>query len=320
MKRIAVLGEIGSGNLGDDLGYVLVRDALLRAFDDLDVLADIRPVTPNLFSLLDGYCWDAVLTGCGTLLDLAGGPYVRMLLAASARGPVAIVGSGIADPRHVAPTAGGRAAFAELIAKAAHVWLRASPEGCDPALAAPDPGWLYGWRGDENPREGIGVNVGFAAFSTLRLDPEFLHTLDALRGASPRSSALVAAWRGDLAWLERLRRGEEPIHLVTGTRESTRVLGGWRAVVATRIHLAVLGACHGAMPILPDYAGKVRDVFAGTSVPHTIVSARPGVDELLQAIAAAPATPTGADAVRAAQAGAETQIAATAAALAQAWK
>jgi len=39
-------------------------------------------------------------------------------------------------------------------------------------------------------------------------------------------------------------------------------------VLATRIHLAVLAACHGCYPILPDYAGKVREVFGGTNVDY----------------------------------------------------
>jgi hypothetical protein len=319
MKRIAILGEIGSGNLGDDFGYVLLRDALTRAFEELDVLVDIRPMTPNLFGLLDSYHWDAVLTGCGTLLDLGSGPYVRMLLAAAQRCPVAIAGSGLADPRHVAPTASGRDALHELLAQAKHAWTRVAPEGCDPATAAPDPAWLYGWHGDSNPRNGVGINVGYAAFSTLRLDPSFLITLDAFRSAAPFPTALIAAWHADSLWLDRLCRPGEPIYTIDGTRRSMLVLSGFRAVIATRIHLAVMAACHGAFPILPDYTTKVRDVFAGVASPHTIVNVNCGPRGLIDAVSASPVAPSGGAAIAAASTEATVRVRAVAEALAGAW-
>ena len=108
LRRIAILGEIGSGNLGDDYGYTLLRDHLLRVFDEFDIPVDIRPLTPGMFWQLDGYDWDAVATGCGTLLDLANGPYVQALTKAAERFPVLSLGSGISDPRHMVPTKEGQ--------------------------------------------------------------------------------------------------------------------------------------------------------------------------------------------------------------------
>lgn len=317
LKRVAVLGEIGAGNLGDDFGYVLLRDALQAALGRLDVLADVRPVTPNLFGLLDSYHWDAVVTGCGTLLDLAEGVYVRALR--SARCPVAVLGTGVADPRHIGPTEGGKRALKELLKRCNSVWLRADPDGSHAAQASPDPGWLYGWH-DRGAAEGLGINVGYAAFSTMCLDPMLLANLQIVRNITTYPSSLVAAWKSDLVWLQRLQHNGEPIAVVTGTRESTQVLDRLHVLLATRVHLAVVAACHGVFPILPDYANKTKEVFSGTSVPHLIVSANPSVDELLTAIHAAPQVSVSAPAVQLAQAAAQARVEAAATALLSAWR
>lgn len=280
MKRVAILGEIGSGNLGDDLGYLLLRDALIRNFGELDVLVDIRPFTPNMLPFLEGYHWDAVLLGCGTLLDFADGPYMQMLGTMAARCPVAIVGSGFADPRHVEPTLAGREKFDFLSRASKYVWTRVSPEGCDPTTADPDPVWLYGWHGG-GARNGVGLNLGNATFSSFAFDPDLYLVFEKLRDIYP--TALVGAWHADVPWLERLKKGGETVYVVTGTKASTHVLGSLRALVATRVHLAVLAACHGVFPILPDYTTKARDVFARSNVPHVVVS----IAETAEAFAAA---------------------------------
>ena len=72
-KKIAILGEIGSGNLGDDLGYVLIKREIEKHFD----FVQVDWITPSRFSTLDYMGYDCVVTGCGTLLDRAGGHYFQ---------------------------------------------------------------------------------------------------------------------------------------------------------------------------------------------------------------------------------------------------
>lgn len=281
LKRIAVLGEIGSGNLGDDFGYVLLSRELRAAFDEMDILVDIRPLTPNIHGLLAGYQWDAVVTGVGTLLDQANGTHVRALREAAGKCPIAILGSGMSDTRHAPPTTDGKLAFLELVEKTArHVWLRSPVEGFDPGMAAPDPVWLYGWHGNSEARYLVGLNLGYAGFSTLKLDPEYVNRVKAVRSMLG-TSYLYAAWPDDGAWMTKLRIAEkEHIHLVTGTEESMQSLNACSTVLCSRIHLGVLAACRGALPVLPDYAQKVSQVFHGTTVPHRIFATDSTADQI----------------------------------------
>ena len=302
LKRIAVLGEIGSGNVGDDYGYVLLRNELQAAFDALDVLVDVRPLTPNLHHLLASYHWDAVVTGCGTLLDQAEGGYVQALVRASEQCAVAILGSGVSDPRHLPPTPDGKMLFADLIYKRArYAWLRATPPGYEPALAGPDPMWLHGWRGRDERGAMVGINVGYAGFSTLDLDPGFLATLRSMRSLlreDRRRTILLSAWHEDDAWLRRLREPPgEQIAEVSGTQGSLAHLNDCAAVVATRIHLGVLAACHGVLAIIPDYSSKVREVFAATDVPFVPMDVKAGAEDYVQALDGTP--PNRAQVVRA---------------------
>src|SRR5437016_5901527 len=108
MLRIGVLGEIGSRNLGDDLGYLLLRDELLRCFRRLDVAVHIDYWTPARFSDLDHTSHQVIVTGCGTLLDARGGEYVRRLAQMQDRGAlVSLLGTGMSDPWHLTPTEEG---------------------------------------------------------------------------------------------------------------------------------------------------------------------------------------------------------------------
>jgi hypothetical protein len=104
VKRIAVLGEIGTGNLGDDLGYQLLRDELIAAFRELDEIVEPCPLSGT--NPLDRDTWSAVVTGCGTLLDLVGWNYVQRLNEMYC--PTAILGTGIQDERAAPPTPMGR--------------------------------------------------------------------------------------------------------------------------------------------------------------------------------------------------------------------
>lgn len=265
LKRIAILGEIGSGNLGDDLGYVLFREALTRAFADRDILVDLRPLTPNLAHLLGGYHWDAVVTGLGTLLDLARGPYVAMLRSAMEKCPIGIFGTGLSDRAHQVPTDEGRKMFHDLLGGAATVWIRGDTAGAD--VAGPDIGWLLGdgvWPTDDlpdPPRTLVGLNVGYAAHSRYGVDA----VIAMLRGVRPHmrsTQRLVAAWENDVRFCTDLD-ANAPIHHVTGTRASLFALLEYKTLFCTRVHLAVFAACMGVRTVMLDYSTKVDDVCWG---------------------------------------------------------
>ncbi len=285
LKRIAVLGEIGSGNLGDDLGYVLLRDAISQAVGNKHILLDFRPLTPNMFRLLPGYHWDAVMTGCGTLLDAASGPYVRALLAASDSAPIFIAGTGLADERHIPPTMQGIADLSRLLRTAKFAWLRSS-RSVAAELSGPDPFWLYGWRGTNNSdRVDVGINDGPVAFGDLH---SWRDKVASLR--CRHYHRLIAAWRDDVPVIrsllakESLANASPQISLVSGTESSAAVMNGLRSLVTTRVHLGALAACHGVMSVIPDYSIKVSEILqSGVNVPVRIL---PHTSELVEIEAA----------------------------------
>lgn len=273
LKRIAVLGEIGSGNLGDDLGYVLLRDAISRAVGDEHIMLDFRPLTPNMFRFLPGYHWDAVMTGCGTLLDAASGPYVRALLAAAETAPIFIAGTGLADERHIAPTPQGIADLSRLLRIAKFAWLRATRSAATD-YNGPDPFWLYGWRGqEESSRVDIGINDGPVAYGDMHSWRKHLKSL-----RHRHHSRLIAAWRDDVPCLQLLDASAshvnscaEPV-LIGGGAKSNEALDSLRSIVTTRVHLGALAACHGVLPVLPNYSLKVSEILqSGVSVPVKII-------------------------------------------------
>lgn len=269
LKRIAILGEIGSGNLGDDLGYVLLRDALWRAVGDEHIMLDFRPLTPNMFRFLPGYHWDAVMTGCGTLLDAASGPYVRALLAAAETAPIFIAGTGLADERHIVPTSQGVADLQRLLRIAKVAWLRAARTAPQTILGidGPDPFWLYGYRRTmDNQGSMLGINDGPVAFGDLR---SWRVNLASLRDRN--LCQFFAAWRDDLASARALAQSA-PAHLCAGGMKDSRRLETARALLSTRVHLGALAACHGVLPVLPNYSVKVSEILqSGVSVPVKIL-------------------------------------------------
>lgn len=276
MKRIAILGEIGSGNLGDDLGYTLLRDELIRLFEEEhDVLVDIRPLTPNLHDMLRGYHWDAVVLGCGTLLDYCNGPYVRTLRSLLDKAPVLVLGSGMSDPNHLPPTDEGRQALHDVLGKAVYVWIRG--DGAGPTYAGPDSAWLMGQRILEHHEEAIakterdtlGVNVGYAAYSQYGVD-RIVTAIKGFRNYTQGRQQLIAAWENDKRFLAAVS-ATDPVHTVDGRMVNFEPLLGMHTIFATRIHLAVMAACCGVHPVVFDYSTKVRDVFYDVAIPKTIL-------------------------------------------------
>ncbi len=157
MLKVAILGEIGSGNLGDDLGYLIMRDALFKELRRTGFECDIRCVQPAHFSNLDNTRYNLVVAGCGTLLDARGGGYVERLLIMQKRGiSTAILGSGMSDPEHIPPTDAGEQMLNDVKGGAIAPWIRGD---------APDPLWLLGHTPPRDGASKVGINMGYAAFS-----------------------------------------------------------------------------------------------------------------------------------------------------------
>lgn len=258
IRRIAVLGEFGTGNLGDDYGYILLRDALYAAFAELDVLVGIYPLSGQ--AGIEMNTWHAVVTGCGTLLDEVRGNYVHRLLISDC--PVAILGTGTADPRYAIPTREGARALRNALKLSVYTWRR--------GVEGPDTGWLAGWcRPEGVVGEGVvGINEGPAAHNLAPMEKVLLRVI---REKLQHPSLLVAAFPADLAHLSIASQPEDAILMVDGTRKSFAALAQLSRVYCRRIHLGVMAACCGVHPVLLDYSAKVRQVFAGTSVAHTVM-------------------------------------------------
>ena len=117
MKRIAILGEIGSHNLGDDFCFILLRDLLIEKFRDRDMLVDVRPITPGLFKTFAEYEYSGVVVGGGTLLDKCDGPYMRELYYRGYQheARIGIFGSGYNDEGFFRSTGGGQTVHDRLM-------------------------------------------------------------------------------------------------------------------------------------------------------------------------------------------------------------
>lgn len=305
IRRVAILGEFGTGNLGDDYGYILLRDALYAEFAKLDVLVNIYPLSGQ--AGLDMNTWHAVVTGCGTLLDEVRGNYAHRLLLADC--PIAILGTGTADPRYAVPTREGVRALRDALKLAVYVWRR--------GVEGPDTGWLAGWQRPEGVAgdDSVGINEGPAAHNLAPLDKKQLR---AVREQLHHPSRLVAAFPADLEPLAVVRRADEEVLMVDGTRRSFAALAGLSAVYCRRIHLGVMAACCGVHPVLLDYTAKVQQVFAGTSVAHTILPATMASADLAAVLDGDLPAPTR-ESVEAAQAECLAHVRAAAAALVAEW-
>jgi polysaccharide pyruvyl transferase WcaK-like protein len=140
-----------------------------------------------------------------------------------------------------------------------------------------------------------------------------------IRAATKRTNTLIAAFPGDIPQLLPLQRAGESILLVDGSRRAFAKLARCTTVLCLRIHLAVFAACCGVHPILLDYSGKVRKVFAGTSVPHTIMAPE-NVNPEGIAAALDGAAPVSREAVEAAQRECKAHVRKAATAIVAEWK
>ncbi len=307
MKRLAILGEIGTGNLGDDFGFALLRAELQAAFAELGVPVEVVYSQP-VFQYDSRSGFDAVVTGCGTLLDEVGWHYVEALARCSQSMPTAILGTGTADPRMAPPTEKGRVMLAEALRRAAYVWRRGEN--------GPDTGWLFGWHGAQGQDNLVGLNYGPAVHNVLHLDvPALLRVRTQLR----RPHVLVAAFRDDLPHLRPLMGPREGWLHVDGTPANFAHLARLSTCFCLRIHLGVFSACCGCHPILLDYTGKVRKAFAATDVPVTILDAEHATpDHIVAALHAG--GPVSREAVEKAQTECKTHVRLAASAIVRAWR
>lgn len=255
-KRIAILGEIGSGNLGDDLGYVLIKREIEKNFD----FVQVDWVTPSRFSQLDYMGYDVVVLGCGTLLDRAGGHYMVKLHEMQKRGTLtAILGAGLSDNRHMPDTNKGIQLYDEVMERVNFKFLRGE---------IPDPMWLLGDQKIEGGHDKIGINMGFAGYTDgsifdIKAKVEALKSHLALNRQPTKT---VTCWGNDNAWI-----GNQVDIEIDCNLKSISKLNELKAIVAFRGHLGVVAACCGVIPIAIAYSSKVEKMYEGVGVPVTFL-------------------------------------------------
>ncbi len=257
--RVAILGEIGSKNLGDDLGYLLMRDALIRELRRTGFECDVRCVQPVHFSSLDHGDHDLVVTGCGTLLDASGGAYVERLITTQNQGiATAILGSGLSDPDHIQTTPEGEHMLEDAKGGAISAWIRG--EG-------PDPLWLLGYTPPEKARTKVGINMGYAAYSIEEVDVIWSRIQEVRQALDVKGieTCLVSCWVNDNSWYP---EGEAVLQIGCH-RDTLKNLHEIRAIVGFRGHLGVAAACYGVnvLPVL--FSTKIEDMYRGTKVRYT---------------------------------------------------
>lgn len=260
--RIAVLGEIGSRNLGDDLGFILLRDEILKGISKRDRMAHVTYFTPVRFGDLDHSSFDAVVTGCGTLLDRQEGVYMRRLSIMQSRGTMtAILGSGWSDPFHVPNTKNGEQMAAQVLSNiSVGSWIRG--EGM------PDLVWILGWRhSGAEERKFIGMNMGYAAYSRWNLTDVWGRVRDtyiALKNSN-YPVTLVSCWPNDDVWYES-EMPNEPVLKVGLSNASIASLSKIRVMVPFRGHLGVVAACAGSTVCPIMFSSKVEDMYKCSDV------------------------------------------------------
>lgn len=276
--RIAVLGEIGSGNTGDDHGFILLRDELVRAFGHFDVDIHVDYLTPARFSDLDSANYPVVITGCGTLLDLRGGEYVARLATMQARGTIiSTLGTGLSDPAHLKPTDEGRALLDVVLAKCTKGWVR--------GVTGPDLMWIKGWvaPGSE-PSHTVGINMGYAAFSceNLSLIWSKIRSLIWHLRTHGRQVTLVSCWKNDDVWYRR-DFPDDPVMRVDGSRSSVEKLGSLHTLVSFRGHLGILATCAGVSTLPIIFSTKVADMYRNTEIaPQALYPSEDGWLEVVE--------------------------------------
>lgn len=261
MIRIAILGEIGSGNLGDDLGFIVIRDELIRSFREHGFESQIDYCPPSRFSNLDHSGYEIVLTGCGTLLDECGGAYVHTLHNMQERRKItAVIGSGMSDPMHLIPNEEGKKLLERVLSRVVGGWVR----GKD----GPDPIWLKGWIAEKNEdRELIGFNMGYAAYTGINIEEVWarIRVLYFALKQEKMPVTFVSCWKNDLAWF-RNYVPKEPVLDVASSSTSLKKLSLLKTLVAFRGHLGMIATAAGVTVLPVVFSSKVEDMYRNTDL------------------------------------------------------
>lgn len=255
IKTIAILGEMGSGNLGDCLGYMVLKKEIEKHFEYIQ----IDWITPSRFSMLDYMGYDCVVTGCGTLLDRAGGEYMRKLRALQDRGTkTAILGSGVSDQSHIRDTKEGSQIYNEVMDKVIHKFIRGEK---------PDLMWLLGNKGGGNKTNTIGINMGFAGYTTIsiiEIQNKVKQVEDYLKSQG-YDVKRVSCWGNDDAWFP------NPDIRVDGSEESLNKLSELKGIVAFRGHLGVVSACCNVNVCAIGYSQKIKQMYDGVNIDYKLL-------------------------------------------------
>lgn len=281
MRRISIVGEIGAGNLGDDLGYLLLRDTILALTEDVEV---------GCMSLSEAMQeeWSgghrALLLGAGTLLDTGGAQGVRAALRAAERGvPVAIIGTGVTPPGQGGFTHEGIEALDRLLNVAWPVLPRgpasAAAMGLSPGTRHGDPVTLASrWSVTDPPPVTRAVHLvpGYAwqTFQGGHL-PLGHQWIDLARRLVQAGREVV--WRP--AWLREFdavaglayAAGVGIVRWEPTWKEWYRATMAASVVVAGRLHAAILALCAGVPVTVAAPSGKFLDLvpFRGARIYAT---------------------------------------------------
>ena len=257
MQHIAILGEIGVGNLGDDLGYLLLKREIEKNFEKRGKFCQVDYLRTSRFSELNYIGYSAVVLGAGTLLDAANGDYIQAIHKAQERGILtAILGTGISDKRHIPDTEDGKKLLTKIIEKAKNVYFR----GVD----GPDLLWVLGNHEYDGPKEGVGFNLGFAAYSTIDLVKihEQIKAVKLFLEAQGIKTSWVSCWDRDNDLMD------EPSIMVDGSRKSLEELSKLKAIVPFRGHLGTVAACCGVRVYPVCYSQKIKPMYEGVIEPE----------------------------------------------------
>lgn len=275
--RLAYLGWVGRGNMGDEA----LLDVARRAMPDVTVTPwpEGRLGTTLLRAPRRRH-FDAALLGGGTLI---GTPRFRESLEAMAArqpdAPLSMVGAGVEDPEHAA--AGSGQAISEeldrwvpLLRRFAHVSVRGprsqrllADRGVDARLVG-DPALLLGRWIPHAPQEErvLGVNlIGWGNVFGGRFDAVTAAVSELCRTlmAEGWRIRLIPMWERDLEQHRAVQRelggAAELFTEIEDLDALTRAFGECRVVVGAKLHAVILAAAVGVPSIALAYSPKCLD-------------------------------------------------------------
>lgn len=257
MLTIAILGEIGSGNFGDDIGFCVVRDTIYELCKKYDVVCNIEHLPPGRFNYLNERCYDIVISACGTLLDKSSGPYVTALSNVKKKGSkIAILGSGLSDPNHIEPSEEGQELFEEVLEECSYSWIR--------GLDGPDTFWLYAKDNAIKPNDKndiMAFNFGRAVYTHAELPiilDKIENCIDYFK--THKDIKIVSCWESDDKYIPKILSKSLSLS-VDGTKKTAIELNKYDTMIPFRGHLGVMATCCGLLSIPINFSTKVEDMY-----------------------------------------------------------